>query len=522
MKVANFLENKLGIAFIAFFLALLAKSGESAASDGFFGVNAQLFPQNNSFEMPLLKNAGVQWVRADFAWYSLEPERGVFNWERWDQSAAEAQRLGIKILGILAYTPDWASQGGGRNSPPEDLNDWEAFVAAAVERYRGKVDAWQIWNEPNLPGSFSGSVAEYTELVKVAWQAAKRVNPDCRIVACGPAGVKVGANQPGDTKGSVFLQGFYANGGKDFCDVIAIHSYQYNAVPDFSEWWLTEDLRETRRIMAESGDAQKPVWITEIGWSTYQDGTYSVTEEEQARILLKVFTTACDLGIGKVFWYNFLSGLDPKDREQNFGLVDGRKNPKPAWWAYKTLTGFINGASGFALKNLGDGIKAFLLSSNPDKQVWVMWSQENKQATIPAQGWDRIYQLQQTGTDLTQLAPTESLTVQLQRDPIYLIFQSDSFGFPSFTIAPNPLFKSKAGEVRFSYLLLAPAKVSLRLYNLSGQLIARLMAEQWRPEGEHVESWTGAIERRAGPYLAVMEVKIGAKTMAKKRLFVIQ
>ena len=125
-----------------------------------------------------LQAAGVEWVRIDIGWSSLqENARGQFS--PWyvalvDKCVDMAHARGINVLGMLFRTPAWANGGRDVYVPPTDVADYAWIANWAAARYRGKVQAWEIWNEPDPAQSFwEGSVSEYVRLLKAAYPAIK-------------------------------------------------------------------------------------------------------------------------------------------------------------------------------------------------------------------------------------------------------------------------------------------------------------------------------------------------------------
>src|ERR1700742_3047322 len=110
-------------------------------------------------------NASWLWVLID--WHLVEPMPGAFNWGYVDHWINGAQQRGLKVLGLIAYTPDWARAPGSYfSAPPVDPNTYAAFAEKVVHRYRDRVKDWEIWNEPNVPlffGDVPDRAARYTE-----------------------------------------------------------------------------------------------------------------------------------------------------------------------------------------------------------------------------------------------------------------------------------------------------------------------------------------------------------------------
>ncbi len=90
--------------------------------------------------------------------------------------------LGLEIIARVDNQPSWAR--GDRlfpgSGPPDDLDDWRIFLERLAARYKGRIQAYQIWNEPNLDrewGNRAPNAEEYVELLRVAHQAIKKLRP---------------------------------------------------------------------------------------------------------------------------------------------------------------------------------------------------------------------------------------------------------------------------------------------------------------------------------------------------------
>jgi hypothetical protein len=127
---------------------------------------------------------------------------------------------------ILYFTPAWARPTGTSDKyPATDINDWGAYISAAVAHYSALgVGQFEIWNEPNLDGCFGTAVSpeQYTELLKVAYTSAKAANPNTFIVSAGlaPAGDVCNASS---CRPKYFLDRMYQAGAKGYFDAFGIH-----------------------------------------------------------------------------------------------------------------------------------------------------------------------------------------------------------------------------------------------------------------------------------------------------------
>ena len=149
--------------------ALLAATRPAAAAAGEaspYGVNAHA-PEGDDLRrlLDLAQAARLGWIRIDFIWSWVEPRRGARDWRVYDGIVTEARARGIEVYASLVGTPAWATDGPEASGVPRDVSEWRAFVRDAARRYRGRVKAWGVWNEPNLPAFWAGTRAQYVDVL---------------------------------------------------------------------------------------------------------------------------------------------------------------------------------------------------------------------------------------------------------------------------------------------------------------------------------------------------------------------
>jgi len=275
-----------------------------------YGVNTFLQleadPENVRRSMAVMRDAGIGWARQQFPWEDIEIHaRGDFEdrrnepprsaWDKYDRIVDAATDHGVELLVRLDDPPNWAyasEEPVDHLGPPDDLEAYGDFVAAVVGRYCGRVRYYQIWNEPNIYpewGDADVDPAGYAELVKIAAQRARAACDDVVIVsaALAPTTERGGRNM----SDLDYLEALYEAGWADDYDVLAVNAFGLWTGPtdrrvsadrtNFSRAMLARD------IQVRHGDADKPVWITEMGWDsppTDMDAPYGrVDEETRAR-----------------------------------------------------------------------------------------------------------------------------------------------------------------------------------------------------------------------------------------------
>ncbi len=366
---------------------------------------------------PGIKDAGIKWVRAGAGcsaldWGAVEKERGVFDWTNADAEVNGWIRdEGVDLLVILGYTPKWASSGpnGENSAPPRSLKDWTDFVHAVVSRYKGKVKYWEVWNEPDI-GFWTGTIEQYSDLLKSAYVAAKKADPECKVVFGGTAGV----NLP-------FIERVYDTGGQYFFDVMAVHPYQWGET--FDDAWFTLQLRNLRDLMDKRRDLHKEIWLTELGWST---GDKGITEEVQARLLQQAMITSLtcgDMDVAKAFWFSVKDWVGP-----GHGLIRPDGTRKPAFEAYRLVTGMLSDYQYLgALKH--ETLRCHRFQSADNKVLLAAWHPGKGTATLDLpkeKHWTEIRRL--GGTE-----PVKALSIEVGPEPVFVLSSDGSFSSGPFS-----------------------------------------------------------------------------------------
>lgn len=291
------------------------------------------------------KAAGATWIRTDFTWATIEPvTQGVYDWTAADDLVSYANGQGLRLLPILNSVPTWALPYGYTDcyqSPPNNNDQYAAFVTATVNRFKASIHYWEVWNEPNLCGYFTPT--SYTDLLQHASTAIKAADSTATVLLGGmaPAATGGGTYSPPD-----WLQGLYAAGGGSSYDIAAHHPYFWTDTQTFpyvyaGAWaQIEETTPNIRGIMTANGDSSKALWLTEFGEPT-GGGTYAATELEQATLLAQAFirNDAFTWKTGPLFWYSYDDlGTDSGDYEDWFGLAASDGRQKHAWDTYHHLT----------------------------------------------------------------------------------------------------------------------------------------------------------------------------------------
>ena len=311
----------------------------------------------------MLREAGIGVARQQFAWNEIEPQPGVFvdaqgrgTWEKYDYLVEALAREGVQVLARVENTPAWARPADDTTAapfgPPTDYDRYAAFVGQVARRYKGKVTAIQVWNEPNLQdewGKRPPDPAAYTDLLRRAYAAVKAVDPAITVVTASLA--PTDGLHPGTQNDILFLEGMYAAGARGHFDAVGVQIYGLGQSPDNRHVGLRFPINFsrpvlTRETMVRHGDAATPIWASEYSWIavppdwTGRDSTWgrSLSEERQAEYLARGLERARTewpwMGVMCVWAFRFVeSTMDPADPQRHFAIVRDDFSPRPAYLA---------------------------------------------------------------------------------------------------------------------------------------------------------------------------------------------
>ena len=304
--------------------------GALAIGAAVLGLNVH---QSSTVGPAATKGASLGLVRIDANWLDVEKTQGVYDFTILDQVANAAQARGLGVLAVLAYGPAWASTGDKQNDGPNNdvpsPGTYAAFVTAAVNHLKDRVQYFELWNEPNLATFFEGTPQDYLANVLVPGADAVHTTcATCKVV--GPALATIG------TTYATFLDAVLAS-AKDKLDVVSGHDYAqfpqdtqgaggasdsfYNKldshrVVKVGTTTVFEGPLSMREVMNAHG-ATQPFWMTETGIeATFGDATREATQTLYYRRVLESM-------LGRPWWQAtiFYEAFDvPPPAQYHFGV----------------------------------------------------------------------------------------------------------------------------------------------------------------------------------------------------------
>jgi Glycosyl hydrolases family 39 len=226
-------------------------------------------------------------------WKQLEPRKNDWRFDRLDRLVNLAADHHVQVLLCFGKTPAWASSVHAadeqdvrvESAPPANLEDWRHFIEKVASRYKGKIEAYEVWNEPNVHGTYTGDVHTMVEMTRIASETIHAIDPAALVIS------------PSATSfdGLPWFEDFLEQGGGRYVDVIAYHLYVYPDAPER----IPALAAEVRSRMIRN-HVNLPVWDTETGWS--KPKTFSSTDEASAYVARSLLL-AWAAGFSRFYWY---------------------------------------------------------------------------------------------------------------------------------------------------------------------------------------------------------------------------
>ena len=417
----------------------IAAAAELAGPNQDYGI-AHISYGHGSFSperYQVAQEAGVSWNRWVFYWNEIETAPGVYEYTEQDATVDADRANGFHILGILLGTPPWAGTaglGGGAapplvgqraytpsqqrlaeaagspstlTSPPRGLylpiftdgtdapgprktinpsNVWARFVFNTASRYKGRVEAWEIWNEPDFRptaatgwyGFWNGDEESYARLLKVAYLTIKLADPNATVVMGGMA---YWHQQDFFPRLLAALQRDPDGERADyFFDATAWHWYSRpKQILDRTLWIKAE--------LAQVFLPRKPIWITETNlpvcddagvapWFPCSAGSHRGSIEHQAAYIIQALSYARVAGVEKVFVFQLYD--DELGPGEYFGLVRNTGEKRPALDALKVATRYFRDIElAYHTTSNNGRIELVTMLKRNGERVRIIWDQTN-------------------------------------------------------------------------------------------------------------------------------------------------
>ncbi|MGB9586735.1 MAG: GH39 family glycosyl hydrolase [Armatimonadota bacterium] len=292
----------------------------------------------------------------------------VFDFKALDHWIELVRGMGADPILCLSYTPpDLQPKGGSGISPPTDLKKWEEVVYGIVKHVnvdKGyNVRYWEVWNEPNHSGFWSGTMEQYFDLYAATTRGALRADPT----------IKIGG---GAFSSSVadWLKGLmdYAKANNLRLDFVSWHDY--NEAPEYYK----QTARRVQGYLHDRGMTAE-LMITEWNW---HPGMVTANDNEVgASYVARCLHHMVDSPLDRTTFFEIKDGWKAYARYWGrWGLITYDNHPKAVYYVYKafshlstnrvSLLGGTANVNGLASRD-GDKICAIIYNSGTAKQALV-------------------------------------------------------------------------------------------------------------------------------------------------------
>ena len=321
----------------------------------------------NKTPWPPVPFAGWRLWDSYVAWGQLEKKKGEWNFETLDKYLELADEHQVELLLLLGLSPRWASARPteeskyyrGAAAEPENIEDWRNYVRTVATRYKGRLHYYELWNEPNLKGFYSGTVDKMLELSREAYRILKEVDPG--VVVLSPSATKTSRGT-----GITWLEEYLSKGGGDYADIIGYHFY---VKPDPPET-MVPAIRQVQDLMAKYGVGDKPLWNTETGWMKPKPFP---SDELGAAYVARSYILNWAAGVPRFYWYDW----DYNPFMSLHMTEEDSTTLKPAAIAYEEVQKWLVGARMNNCENSGNTWTCQLTREGGYK-AWIVWNTEEE------------------------------------------------------------------------------------------------------------------------------------------------
>jgi hypothetical protein len=303
------------------------------------------------------------WIKQQVSWKLMEnaPDQYTPEMATLDSIVDDAHARGLNVLLSVSKAPDWARTTTEEDGPPANYADFDDFLTELATRYRGKVQAYEIWNESNLQREWNGaplSGAEYVRLLAGAYLSIHAVDPHALVISGAPAptGINDGVTAIDDR---VYMRQMYEAGVASYANGIGIHPYGWGNPPsarccaspggpqawnDNPTFFFLDTMEGYRAIQTEFEDDGRPLWVTEFGWASVdgfgvgapagEEWVGYINEQQQADYIFQAYRMAQEWNyMGPMFLWNLNLGpfLGNQYSQAYFSILRPDGSPRPAY-----------------------------------------------------------------------------------------------------------------------------------------------------------------------------------------------
>ena len=212
-----------------------------------------------------------------------------------------------------------------------------------LEKYRKQDNVgWEFCNEWNMGKSHEKKVELVAHYLSWVREIDKRRHNGLKInlISQGLAGADPD-----------FQEEIARQGGWNLFDGVALHPGRGNVTPDAlgDGWMYLGAIRRTKEVLEKHG--VKPLYLTEVYACTQANNWWVDSLRQSAENTILTFAIGKAEGMAAVLFYQLhdavwhdVGGVNHRDREYDFGLLNRDCSPKPSLMAFATIAEELDGA----------------------------------------------------------------------------------------------------------------------------------------------------------------------------------
>lgn len=321
-------------------------------------------------QIELVTYLGSKWAREILGWATISPQPGQYLWEEKLEASRRLSERGLSIVAVIQGSPQWTHKGNKNEiTLPIDLLAAHHFARDVANAFSPMVNAWEVWNEPDIKHFNSDPTDRYAAVLKAMSLGLKAGNSESFVLLGSFAR---------DPRAGGFSTILTANEVAPYLDAYNFHTYAPVVTGRFQEV-----LDVNRQIAGEMGMYGQPIWLTETSLPYARNevpaNPLSAMQAQVTQLHLS-YLEAISRSISPVFWFisrPYISTSSAKPSQ--WGMVDTQLSPLPAYPAYAVMANQL-GAGQFLTSLTSDDGTAYLFADGHEEVTVV----------IPRNGRDRI------------------------------------------------------------------------------------------------------------------------------------
>ena len=335
------------------------------------GIQLHLHAEDQGLMINRLEDLNVGWVKLQVSWKTFEPRPGQYDADWFgelDSFIQLANEKEIKVLLSVAKAPEWSRPTTEMDGPPSDFAQFQRFMRDITARYQGEVDAYELWNEPNLRREWNGTALSpeaFVDLIAAGARGVREVDGGVILISGAPAttGINDGVNAIDDR---LYFERMLAAGVGEHVDGIGVHPYGWanpadalmgepvsgvTSHNDHPSFFFAHTVADYLNLM-DRYRVDQPLWVTEFGWGSFETFErqppaealfmQQVSEAQQADYVvnaLKIGVPQAKIGPMFLWNLNFAPLLGTQFSESGYSILRPDETERPVYDQLKTLLG---------------------------------------------------------------------------------------------------------------------------------------------------------------------------------------